>query len=71
MAGSLCGAGGGRFMIVMLQEGRMPSEIHDAHDIDEIAGFTWHECRLSQDGLTTMLSALPDDFDRSWHEVSS
>jgi fucokinase len=71
VAGSLCGAGGGGFMVVMLQEGRSPSEIQDVHDIDEIAGFTWHECELSQDGLATTLSALPDDFDRSWHEVSS
>jgi fucokinase len=71
VAGSLCGAGGGGFMIVMLQEGRTPSEIIDAHDINEIAGFTWHDCGLSQDGLATTLSALPDDFDRSWHEVSS
>lgn len=71
VAGSLCGAGGGGFMVVLLQEGRTPSEIQDVDDIDEIAGFTWRECRLSQEGLTTMLCALPDDFDRSWHEASS
>jgi fucokinase len=71
VAGSLCGAGGGGFMVVLLQEGRTPSEIQNVDDIDEIVGFTWHECRLSQEGLTTMFSALPDDFDRSWHETRS
>ena len=76
-AGSLCGAGGGGFMVLLLKEGREPSEIRqccrDEIDSRAIAAFTWHECRISQEGLSIVLckNSDSDAFDMSWHQSST
>lgn len=71
-AGSLCGAGGGGFMILLLKEGQTSSDIQQFCR-DEISDatdtFTWHECRLCQEGLTTTLyqNGGSNAFHMSWH----
>ena len=81
-AGSLCGAGGGGFMVMLLADGTDVNDIRtfvqeksDRFD-PRIRGFEWHECRISMTSLELMeLQNTPtcegsaDWFDIDWHRV--
>jgi galactokinase/mevalonate kinase-like predicted kinase len=77
IGGSLCGAGGGGFLVMLASEGTERTEIsHVAektisrNDGDQHRAFSWHECRLSNEGLRTDLLAFRgsiDEFHADWH----
>jgi galactokinase/mevalonate kinase-like predicted kinase len=79
---SLCGAGGGGFLIMFASQGVEKAKIHSivqesvlasAKDSRDSDAFSWHECHISEEGLT--ISVLPatgrdvtaTTFDASWH----
>jgi galactokinase/mevalonate kinase-like predicted kinase len=58
---SLCGAGGGGFMMMMASEGFDKKKVSDLvqeellkHN-EDLASFTWHDCRVCNHGLTTQI----------------
>lgn len=67
VGGTLCGAGGGGFLFLLL---------NDCVDMDAIRNiqmkmpkgddFTWHSCEVSCEGLTTFVTS-DKDFNFSWH----
>lgn len=75
-AGSLCGAGGGGFMVLLMKDGRKPSEVErycrDELDDVDTNEFTWHECKLAHEGLSTVLyeNGGANAFHMSWHQAS-
>ena len=74
VAGSLCGAGGGGFMVLLAAEGRTMKDIQNtfAQEIvplnQDAASFTWHKCQVSTQGLSTFRAAITDEFDIAWHD---
>jgi fucokinase len=75
VAGSLCGAGGGGFMVLITAKGRTMMDVKSTFDKaishlnEDATSFTWHECHVSSDGLRTFQSSTSDEFDISWHCV--
>jgi len=78
--GSLCGAGGGGFMVMIASNDADTATIHSTVDEvlsetnhDDAAAFSWHECHVCDEGLVTNVLPLSgaiasiDDFDASWH----
>ncbi|CAB9526965.1 L-fucose kinase [Seminavis robusta] len=77
---SLCGAGGGGFLVMIASADAETSKIDSAvqqclgcsSDPDSASAFSWHECNISNVGLiTTVLSSeetgMVADFEASWH----
>ena len=74
VAGSLCGAGGGGFMVLLASEGRTVDDVKSTFDQEIVrlhknaSGFTWHRCKVSEKGLETRILPLTvDAFDIAWH----
>ena len=74
---SLCGAGGGGFMVLLCSQNMDRTGIQTivqnemAEQNPDIAHFTWHDCNICFEGLTTHL--LPgdfgaDEFNIDWHK---
>jgi galactokinase/mevalonate kinase-like predicted kinase len=72
---SLCGAGGGGFLVLLGAPGMNKSKIQDivrnelAPQNPGLALFTWHECHICQEGLTTRVlegDIAVDTFDIAW-----
>ena len=71
---SLCGAGGGGFLALILAQGVSKHMLRDALDESQmdLADFEWHDCKVSNQGL--VLRTLPDSsdpmdfFDLGWVE---
>jgi galactokinase/mevalonate kinase-like predicted kinase len=59
VGGSLCGAGGGGFMVMLAAEGFNSSKVRAIVQEElvelspDLALFTWHECRICNEGLST------------------
>jgi galactokinase/mevalonate kinase-like predicted kinase len=75
-AGSLCGAGGGGFMVLLTQEGVSTTKVQEECceflvKRTDAADFAWHECNVCEEGMTTRV--LPEEdlsfesFDLAWH----
>jgi fucokinase len=84
VAGSLCGAGGGGFMVLLAAKGRSMADIQSTCDQElvplnsEVSKFTWHNCEVSLEGLvTTTLESASDTtsendmFDMKWHKPTA
>ena len=74
VAGSLCGAGGGGFLVLLTSEGRTMDQVKATFDqkilclYKDAADFTWHKCQVSEQGLTTRVLPLTEHaFDIAWH----
>lgn len=74
---SLCGAGGGGFMVLLCAQNMDRTGIQTivqnemAEQNPDIAHFTWHDCNICFEGLTTQV--LPgdfgaDEFNIDWHK---
>jgi fucokinase len=74
---SLCGAGGGGFMVLLCAQNMDRRGIQTTVQNEmagqslDIAGFTWHDCNICFEGLTTQV--LPgdfgaDEFNIEWHK---
>jgi galactokinase/mevalonate kinase-like predicted kinase len=75
---SLCGAGGGGFLALLAADGYDYSKIESLvkQELPDASGdfalFTWHECRVCDQGLTTQILEDPEDalcaetFQLSW-----
>jgi len=80
IGGTLIGAGGGGFLVMVASEGRtvadieriVKNEITDLHE--DVYNFTWHECAICEDGLKinvidkALTSGSLDDFQINWHD---
>jgi galactokinase/mevalonate kinase-like predicted kinase len=72
----LCGAGGGGFMAMIISESFSKEKLSDlirtelAVENHELSTFTFHDCQICQDGLTTKIMEEVDgsleDFSLSW-----
>jgi galactokinase/mevalonate kinase-like predicted kinase len=76
VAGSLCGAGGGGFMVMVAAEGKSKDDIQEtcksqlASEIPGVSDFTWHECRICSTGIDVFyVDGDQDAFDHSWHSM--
>ena len=74
VAGSLCGAGGGGFLVLLTSEGRTMTDVKTTFDHTilhlnkDAADFTWHRCQFSEEGLATrILPSMSNEFDIAWH----
>ena len=73
VAGSLCGAGGGGFMVLITAKGRTMMDVKSTFDKsivplnEDATSFTWHQCQVSSEGIRTFQSATSADFEISWH----
>jgi galactokinase/mevalonate kinase-like predicted kinase len=77
--GSLCGAGGGGFLVMIASADASESSIHAVvqqclGELKTNDSFSWHECKICDEGLTTKV--LPkgehermSDFAVSWHII--
>jgi galactokinase/mevalonate kinase-like predicted kinase len=73
---SLCGAGGGGFMILLGSSGVLESDLKQALSNDPnvqneaIASFSWHACKLCDEGLVVRTlenaNGKADEFDVEW-----
>mgnify|MGYP005846822993 CR=1 FL=1 len=82
---SLCGAGGGGFLVMMASPGVDKDKIQAmvAKELASSVGtseneesFSWHGCQISMEGLTTMILPKAENqtatfFDKSWHSVEA
>ena len=75
-AGSLCGAGGGGFMVLLTKEGITVDDVRNNVLKEElldpsVRDFTWHDCRISETGLKVTIldnkASAVDGFDIAWH----
>jgi len=81
---SLCGAGGGGFLVMLAAPGVSRNKMHAVVEQtvaavgidDDDDTFSWHDCHLSDEGLTTFTlpiskedSATVPTFDPSWYFV--
>jgi len=61
VGGSLCGAGGGGFMVLLASAGGSGAEVEQLVKkelngvIPDLALFSWHECSVSEQGLSVTL----------------
>ena len=80
-AGSLCGAGGGGFMVMLSTDGTSANDVRRfvEENIDRfdphVRGFEWNDCRISMTGLElTVLKNTSDHqgsadwFEITWHQ---
>ena len=77
---SLCGAGGGGFMMMLASEGYDRTKVEEyvnkelVRENPDLAHFTWHNCRVCTKGLTTHVIDEPDinleSFKLSWQLVA-
>ena len=74
--GSLCGAGGGGFMVMIASSDAIEASIHAAVQkcLDECMSesFSWHDCKICDEGLSTKVlpkdeSGDISDFSPAWH----
>jgi fucokinase len=69
MGSALCGAGGGGFLIMLASEGHSLKSVSElvenelAQQDEKLKLFTWHECRISDKGLTTHIIEGDDCLD--------
>ena len=68
--GTLCGAGGGGFMFLLLKKNvnlqrlEETMKLNGLNDLSTV--FIWYSCQVSKEGLNSFTSTV-DDFDFSWH----
>jgi fucokinase len=61
VGGTLCGAGGGGFLALLLQKGKTVACIDNAlrenmkNNEFDISAFTWHKCEISEEGVRTVV----------------
>jgi len=75
--GTICGAGGGGFLVLLLSDGQTMERAEQiGHDVS--AEFTWHDCKICEDGLTVKVvrndargDPAVDSFDTAWHRVTA
>jgi fucokinase len=79
-AGSLCGAGGGGFMVLLTKRGVSTTEVQEEcleflSNRTDAADFAWHECNVCEEGLTTRVLSEEDlsfeSFDLAWHKFAT
>ena len=78
---ALCGAGGGGFLVMLATEGYNTSIVSDlvqkelSKDNEALKYFTWHNCRISDRGLTTTIieedNIDVESFNLDWQYVES
>ena len=67
---TLAGAGGGGFLALLLQEGRLAEEAMKIVDLDD--KITWYRCQVCSEGLRSFVNSSDDtDFQLHWHFVES
>jgi fucokinase len=74
--GSLCGAGGGGFMVMLASQGYNMKKVRDlvqkelVNENEDLASFTFHDCRVSNQGLTVHIiedeNVGVESFDLAW-----
>jgi fucokinase len=75
-AGSLCGAGGGGFMVLLLSKDKTMEDVRDIfiREIlplqDDAKSFEWYTCTVSTKGITTLEASGNIDFDFQWHGLN-
>jgi fucokinase len=58
---SLCGAGGGGFMVLILSDGQTQEKVSDFLETElvqahpDLSGFSFHSCQICDEGLTTVV----------------
>ena len=76
VGGSLCGAGGGGFLVILASPGMNKLKIEQLVQDElipqkkEFAQFTWHDCMICEEGMTTRVleGEIPvHSFDVAWH----
>jgi galactokinase/mevalonate kinase-like predicted kinase len=78
---SLCGAGGGGFLVMLASEGYEMHHISNLVKQELLKGdkdlelFTWHTCRISHQGLTTHIieedNISVESFQLAWQKIDS
>lgn len=71
-AASLCGAGGGGFLVVIsTEENVSKEELDTASNSENASGFIWHECKICSQGLSIRVleNKERDHFDITWHHI--
>ena len=69
-AGSLCGAGGGGFMVLLTADDTSLAEIQEACRACGGGDVSWHDCKVSTQGLSVLIAkeSLPSEsFKIEWH----
>jgi len=65
--GTLCGAGGGGFLVLLLGEDKKLEDIKELQARGEISDqFTWFECNVCPEGLTSSIQPS-EEFEMKWH----
>jgi len=75
-AGALCGAGGGGFMVLLLAKDHcmegvkkfVETELSGSNE--GILNFTWHNCTVSNDGISTS-QVTSDEFNLNWSNTTT
>ncbi|GAX27054.1 fucokinase [Fistulifera solaris] len=71
-AASLCGAGGGGFLVAISTEENVTKDELDAASISESGcNFVWHECKICSQGLSVQVLESNERgyFDIKWHKI--
>lgn len=70
-AASLCGAGGGGFLVAISNEENVTKEELNAASSENASDFVWHECKICPQGLTIRVleNNERDYFDINWHRL--
>jgi len=63
---SLCGAGGGGFMVVLTSSKTTVIETLQS-SVSSANNFTWHSCNVDQKGLT--INTVTGDFERDYYDI--
>jgi fucokinase len=81
VGGSLCGAGGGGFMVMLAAEGFNSTKVQAIVQEElvklspDLALVTWHECRICNEGLSTSVLEDTDigveSFQLAWQSAMS
>lgn len=65
--GTLCGAGGGGFLAILLRENKKLEDIKELQaQSGVIENFTWYECNVCPEGLTCSIQSS-DEYQLKWH----
>lgn len=70
---SLCGAGGGGFMVLLLEDGASRDEVKHITEKSLSTQFAWHDCCISMEGVCCELLDRTycdniEHFEIAWHE---
>ena len=71
-AASLCGAGGGGFLVVISTEDTVSKDdLHSVSNSENASDFVWHECNICSQGLSirVLTNKERDHFDINWHRI--